>query len=57
VHFCENDALLPSLGPQTKDLGPGHHWIISAALLPEFLEHVYEVTALKRARPSRPKAT
>ncbi len=33
------------------DLGPGNCWAISAQILPEFLEHVYELTAIGRYKP------
>ena len=34
-----------------NDLGPGNYWAISAQILPEFLEHVYELTAIGRYKP------
>jgi hypothetical protein len=37
------------------DLGPGNYWAISAQILPEFLEHVYELTAIGRYKPKSGK--
>ena len=38
-----------------NDLGPGNYWAISAQILPEFLEHVYELTAIGRYKPKQGK--
>jgi hypothetical protein len=47
VYFHENRAI--DIRPaQLLDLGEGHFWVISAMLLPEFLEHIYELTAPKQ---------
>ncbi|MRG96034.1 hypothetical protein [Polyangium spumosum] len=35
------------------DLGQGNCWAISAQILPEFLEHVYELTAIGRYKPKQ----
>jgi hypothetical protein len=40
---------------QLNDLGPGNYWAISAQILPEFLEHVYELTAIGRYKPKQGK--
>ncbi|MDI1430286.1 hypothetical protein [Polyangium sorediatum] len=37
------------------DLGPGNCWAIAAQILPEFLEHVYELTAIGRYKPKQGK--
>ena len=31
-----------------RDLGPGNYWALSSQLIPELLEHVYELTAIGR---------
>jgi len=33
-----------------RDLGPGNYWALSAELIPELLEHVYELTAIGRSK-------
>nr|AYM54104.1 hypothetical protein [Chondromyces catenulatus] len=38
-----------------SDLGPGNYWAISAQILPEFLEHVYELTAIGRYKSKQGK--
>jgi hypothetical protein len=51
VVFLEGDALPAWAHPESTDLGLADFAILSAARLPEFLEHVYEVTAPSRAAP------
>lgn len=44
VLFKENEDLDTS-PMDLNDLGDGFFWVLSAMLLPEFLEHIYELTA------------
>jgi hypothetical protein len=44
VLFKENEELDTS-PIELNDLGDGFFWVLSAMLLPEFLEHIYELTA------------
>lgn len=37
-------------GSKLRSLGDGNFWIISALLVPEFLEHIYELTTPRRVR-------
>lgn len=57
VYFLEGDApscvhngqlsnYVTELG--MKDLGPGRFWVLSAELLPDFLEHIHRLTAPKK---------
>ena len=45
--FFREDPKLEVSGADLRDLGEGHFWVLSAMLLPEFLEHIYELTAPK----------
>lgn len=45
VYFRESEDPGPSEISKFRDLGEGRFWVIAAELLPEFLEHVFEVTS------------
>jgi hypothetical protein len=45
AYFQEHEDAGPAEVSKLRDLGAGCLWVISAALLPEFLEHVFEVTS------------
>lgn len=45
VYFRESEDPGPSVLSRFRDLGEGRFWVIAAELLPEFLEHVFEVTS------------
>lgn len=44
----KEDSDLHISGVELRDLGDGYFWALSAMLLPEFLEHIYELTAPRR---------
>ena len=45
VYFRESEDPGPIEVVKLRDLGEGRFWVIAAELLPEFLEHVFEVTS------------
>jgi hypothetical protein len=48
VYFREHEDPGPMQVAKLRDLGEGRFWVISAELLPEFLEHLFEVTSPKK---------
>lgn len=62
VYFREDEDPGPAEVVKLRDLGEGRFWVIAAELLPEFLEHLFEVTSAKKmtakqadeAAPGRP---
>lgn len=47
VYFREDEDPGPMQLAKLRDLGEGRFWVIAADLLPEFLEHLFEVTSSK----------
>lgn len=47
VYFREDEDPGPMQVSKLRDLGEGRFWVIAADLLPEFLEHLFEVTSSK----------
>lgn len=45
AYFQEQEDPGPEEVSKLRDLGEGNLWVVAAALLPEFLEHVFEVTS------------
>lgn len=45
VYFQEEESSLPDF--PLHDLGPGHLWVLAAELLPEWMEHIYQLTSPK----------
>lgn len=45
VYFREDESHGPGEAPYLRDLGEGRLWVIAATLVPEFIEHVFDVTS------------
>ncbi|MEO7328013.1 MAG: hypothetical protein ABI193_05510 [Minicystis sp.] len=50
VYLCEHEDCAHADSIGMKNLGDGFLWIISAKLIPEFLEHIFELTQPKRSQ-------
>lgn len=48
IHFHEHGKLAYSGPASLNDLGEGRLWIIARELIPEFVDHIYRLTELKR---------
>jgi hypothetical protein len=48
VYFREGEDPGPASITRLGDLGEGKLWIVAAEILPEFLEHVFEITSPRR---------
>ena len=55
VYFMESHSRRHAEQVGLRNLGEGSLWIISARLLPDFLEHVYARTAPKKPRTTGPQ--